>query len=70
VTHGLPQIIRYDNDRKELPSIAILKIYQELSNAKYFILYVQPITGRINITSTPEECPHVLDIFSQGNIFL
>ncbi len=70
VTHGLPQIIRYDNDRKELPPIAILKIYQELSDAKYFILYIQPSSKLININSTPKECPHVLDIFSQGNIFL
>ncbi|CAF3868031.1 unnamed protein product [Adineta steineri] len=37
---------------------------------RYFIVYAQWLTGPINITSTSVECPHVLDIFSQGNIFL
>jgi hypothetical protein len=70
VTHGLPQIIRYGNERKEFPLMAVLKIYQELSNPRYFIVYVRRFAGPINVNSTPEECPHVLDIFSQGNIFL
>ncbi|CAF0789078.1 unnamed protein product [Adineta steineri] len=70
VTHGLPQIIRYDNDRDEFPLMALLKIYQQLSNPRYFIVYAQWLTESVNITSTPVECPHVLDIFSQGNIFL
>ncbi|CAF4049522.1 unnamed protein product, partial [Adineta steineri] len=70
VTHGLPQIIRYDNDREKFPLMALLKIYQEMLSPRYFIVYAQWLTGPINITSTPVECPHVLDILSQGNIFL
>ncbi|CAF1134774.1 unnamed protein product [Adineta steineri] len=65
VTHGLPQIIRYDNDREKFPLMALLKIYQEMLSPRYFIVYAQWLTGPINITSTPVECPHVLDIFSQ-----
>ena len=57
IGHGLPDIVRYNHEGTRIPSIGILKIYQELVNEpKYFLLYYRRSNQSINLTVTPEEC--------------
>ena len=69
VIHGLPQIIRYNYEEHKIPSIVILKIYEELLNPKYFLVYALPIDQAVNITTTitPEECPYASNLLSENN---
>ncbi|CAF4094966.1 unnamed protein product, partial [Rotaria sordida] len=62
---GLPQLIQYEHGRKHAPFMAVLKTYKDMTNPTYFILYVQPQSEIINITSNPEECPYVLNLLPE-----
>ena len=65
----LQKIIEFNHGRNYIPALSILKIYQELPSPRYFILYIQSFRRKlINLTITPEECPHVLELLSQSNV--
>lgn len=68
IMRGLPNIVHYYHGDGDIPPMGILKIYQELLDPKYFMLYIQAANQSINLTTTPEECPFVLNILSQSNI--
>jgi hypothetical protein len=57
--HGFPSSIHYDHGRSLAPTFGIMKLYDEYpTTVRYFILFIQPNATIINITSTPEHCPH------------
>ena len=63
--HGLPATVNYEhNDDLYAPYLGVLKSYQHLTHPKYFIMYLlrQLI---INITSSPEHCPHASSLLSE-----
>lgn len=68
IMHDLPKLIRYSYGGKQIPSLGVLKIYQDFLEPKYFILYYQLNNEYINITTTPVECPYAPSIQSQSNI--
>ena len=70
VMRGLPNIIRYNYAEDNLPHIGVLKIYQGFASPKYFILFTGLTNKTINFTTTPEECPHALNLLSQSNILV
>ncbi|UJR20169.1 hypothetical protein I4U23_023301 [Adineta vaga] len=65
VLYGLPQTVRYNHGENIVPPIAILKTYDKITSPTYSILYLRQNASNINITSTPEKCPHVSNLFSQ-----
>ena len=58
VHEGVPSIITSFHPDDRAPPLGVLKIYEDFSNAQYFIIYVLQ-QSLINITSTPKHCPHV-----------
>ena len=62
VFHRLPSMINYYySDMIVAPSLGILKTYEDFSNPKYFVLYAL-YQRMINITSSPQLCPHALSL--------
>ncbi|CAF3686684.1 unnamed protein product [Rotaria socialis] len=43
----------------DAPSLGILKLYEDLSHPQYFLIYFLDQQQKINITSSPQHCPHV-----------
>jgi hypothetical protein len=69
IYHGLPSSIRYYHpDAYALP-LGVLKIYEDLSHPQYFLIYFL-YESKINITSSPQHCPHVSLVLSEGQFFL
>jgi hypothetical protein len=68
VIRNLPRTVQYNHGQNTAPTLAILKTHILTTSAKYFLLYVQPNTSIINISSTPEECPYALDLL-QSKLF-
>jgi hypothetical protein len=67
VYHGLPTTIIYDyHDNKVIP-IGILKIYEDLSNPQYMIMYIL-YSSTIDITVSPRNCPHSSSLITEGKI--
>ena len=64
VYDGLPSTIHYDHTDFFAPLLGVLNIYEGLAHPKYFIMYVL-IQSLINITSSPEHCPHVSSLLSE-----
>jgi hypothetical protein len=64
--HSLPSSISYDNDNSVAPALGLLKIYQGLEHPQYFIMYILIQTWKVNITSSPQYCPHVSSLLSEG----
>ncbi|CAM4834209.1 unnamed protein product [Rotaria magnacalcarata] len=64
VYYGLPSMINYYHSSVYAPELGFLKIYEDLSDPQYFIIYclVEPM---INITSSPQNCPHALSLLSE-----
>ena len=58
IKRGLSNIVRYNHAGKTIPSIGILKIYEDLLEPEYFLLYFQSSDQSINLTVTPQKCPH------------
>ncbi|CAF0861978.1 unnamed protein product [Adineta ricciae] len=52
IMHGVPNIIHYNHDQQDAPGLGVLKIYQKLSDAKYFLPYMQPSNQPIKQTVT------------------
>jgi hypothetical protein len=67
VYRQLPSVIEYYGIEKAAPSLGILKIYEHWSNPQYFVMYTYAYDQwTINITSSPQLCPHALSLLSKG----
>jgi hypothetical protein len=64
--HGVPSMITYYDPSTATPPFGVLKIYEDLSNPQYFIIYVLSPQPLINITSSPKHCPHASSLLSEG----
>ncbi|CAF4374171.1 unnamed protein product [Rotaria socialis] len=62
--YGLPSMINYYHSSVYAPEFGFLKIYEDLSDPQYFIIYCQ-VQRMINITSSPQNCPHALSLLSE-----
>jgi len=58
VTQGIPSSIFYAHDHVIAPALSVLKAHYDSNQPKYFIIYIQPNTSSINISSSPKNCPH------------
>lgn len=58
VYRGLPSTINYFRPQLFVPYLGLLKIYNHSEQADYFIMYVLRQRA-INITTSPQRCPHV-----------
>jgi hypothetical protein len=54
ITQGFPSSISYAHDGFVVP---VLKAHYDSIEPKYFIIYIQPNTSLINISSSPSHCP-------------
>jgi hypothetical protein len=68
IYNGLPSSIKYYHEGTFPPTLGILKIYEDLSHPQYFLVYFLYLS-KINITSTPQYCPHVSLLLSEGQFF-
>jgi hypothetical protein len=67
VYRGLPSSSRYNHGQALQPILGVLKIYDHsLAPPLYFIMYIQYGVSKIDITSSPAQCPHVSMLLSQG----
>lgn len=66
--HGVPSMITYYDPSTVAPPFGLLKIYEDLSNPQYFIIYVFAPRPLINITSSPKHCPHASSLLSEGEL--
>ncbi|CAF4978252.1 unnamed protein product, partial [Rotaria sp. Silwood1] len=64
---GTPSHIHFRHTQIEAPVLGILKLHVSLTSTNYYILYVQPHTSVINITSAPEYCPHASLLFQKND---
>ena len=59
VYKGLPSTILYNHDQKLQPILGVLIIYDlQLALPLYHIMYIQYGVSKINVTSSPAQCPH------------
>jgi hypothetical protein len=64
---NLPSTIRYNHDRESPPTLGVLKMYDRSPvPLLYFIMYIQHGVSKIDIKSSPVQCPHVSLLLSQG----
>ena len=67
VTQGFPSYISYAHDRIIAPAIGILKAHYDSNQSKYFLIYIQPNTSSINISSSsPENFPHASSVLQKS----
>jgi len=64
----IPSHLRLYDDQMKVPIIGVLKLHGILTNANYYILYIQPNKTVINITSVPQHCPHAFSLVHHGKI--
>ncbi|CAF1130948.1 unnamed protein product [Adineta steineri] len=64
VYHGVPSVVQYNHADFYAPYVGVLKIYEDFAHPKYFIMYAL-LQMMINITSSPEHCPHVSSLLSE-----
>jgi hypothetical protein len=69
ISTGLPSSIRYYSSSVDALPLGILKIYEDLSHPKYFLIYFLKSKSKINITSYPAYCPHASLLLSEGQFF-
>jgi hypothetical protein len=69
ISNGLPSSIRYYHSDTYAPSLGVLKIYEDLSHPQYFLIYFLEDQLKINITSSPQYCPHASLLLSEGLFF-
>jgi len=65
IYHDIPLKINYYHSDIYAPLLGLLKIYEDLIHPQYFIMYILA-QSRINITSSPQYCPHASLLLSQG----
>jgi hypothetical protein len=68
IYNGLISSIKYYHPDTNAPILGVLKIYEDLSRPQYFLMYFLD-QRKINITSSPQHCPHVSLLLSQGQFF-
>lgn len=69
VYKGLPSAVLYNHDQKLHPILGVLKIYdRQLAFPVYYILYIQYGVAKINVTSSPAQCPPVSSILHQSKL--
>ncbi|CAF0897048.1 unnamed protein product [Adineta steineri] len=65
VHKGLPLEITYRHVSDD-PKLGFVKVYQDLLNFQYFIIYLSPTWGKINVSIFPPSCPHVSSLLSES----
>ena len=65
---GLPSSIRFYHSDGDAPELGILKIYEGLSHPQYFLVYFLH-QSKINITSSPQHCPHSSLLIPKGQFY-
>ena len=65
---GLPPVIRHYHSAIIAPPLAVLKIYEGLTLPQYFLIYFLH-QSKINITSSPQHCPHASLLLYEGQFF-
>ena len=65
---GIPSRLRFDHNQIQVPVLGILKLHNNLTTANYYIIYIQPNRTTINLTSTPDRCPHVDSLIPQSKL--
>jgi hypothetical protein len=68
IYNGLPSLFRYYHSNTNAPELGVLKIYEDLSHPKYFLIYFLD-QSKINITISPEYCPHASLLLTEGRFF-
>jgi hypothetical protein len=68
IYNGLLSSIRYYHSDTYAPELGVLKIYEDLSHPQYFLMYFLK-QEKINITSSPQQCPHTSLLLSEGQFF-
>jgi hypothetical protein len=66
VIHGIPSSIFYAHGLLIAPALGLLKTHYDSIQPKYFIVYIQPNTSSINISSSPKHCPPVSTLLKTG----
>ena len=61
----LPASFSYYHSNMQAPPLGILKTYENLTFAQYFLMYFGTET-QINITSSPQHCPYAPSLLSDG----
>ncbi|CAF3372263.1 unnamed protein product [Rotaria socialis] len=61
----LPSSISYYFSDIYVPQLGVLKIYEDLSHPQYFLIYFLSNQHKINITSSPQHCPHTSILLSE-----
>ena len=70
VSRALPSSFKYSHSNVYLPEVGVLKIYEDLSNLKYFLMYVLWNQVNISFTLSPTPCSHASLLLSKGQLFL
>ncbi|CAF0966233.1 unnamed protein product [Adineta steineri] len=65
----VPLSFEYRHEGQFPPVLGILKTYSDsFANPQLFLLYSQPNTQIINISSTPHGCPNAMTLLSKGKL--
>jgi hypothetical protein len=70
VTEGFPSYIYYAHGLQIAPALSVLKAHYDSNQPKYFIIYIQPNTSLINISSSPENCPHASVLLEKSKYYI
>ncbi|CAF1627030.1 unnamed protein product [Adineta ricciae] len=62
----LPSSVRLYQSKQSISALGILKIYQDLLQAQYFLIYCLTSQLTINITSSPQYCSHASSLLPKG----
>ena len=68
ISNGFPSSIRFYHADIYVPALGILKIYEDLSHAQYFLVYFL-LQSKINLTISPQACLHTSLLLSEGQLF-
>jgi len=66
VYRAVPSRIDYYHSGVHVPSLGLLKIYENVTSPQYFIMYISAQTMVINVTSFPEHCPHTSSLLHES----
>jgi hypothetical protein len=66
VIQGFPSSIFYAHGLLIAPALGVLKAHYDSIQPKYFIIYLQPNTSSINISSSPAHCPFASTLLKTG----
>ncbi|CAF3598312.1 unnamed protein product [Rotaria sp. Silwood1] len=66
VYSGMPSDITHYHSGVYAPLLGLLKIYENSTSPKYFLVYILAQVSIINITSFPQYCPHASLLLSKS----